>query len=373
MFKEIKKKYEKELLSKKNVTGVGIGLKNGKGELCILVGVKEKVDISKLNEDDVIPKELEKHFKTDVIATGDLTQLNEWKKEHRPVKLGASCCWEGLTACSSGLPIYLDGEQYVLMNNHCIWADGQAKVGDKVLQPSPSDGGGDKVGEVTEMNFPVSSKNEDNIDMSIFKATEEFIHEDVVGNTYIPEVNFLDETYLLKNIIGGGRTVGQIARCISIAVDFTAGVWGVEDGKKVVRHFKDCVLALNVDADDKERGAVYGGDSSSIRFIDNRPMVQTFAGSETVAVFNQVAKSLKYAEDAWGKKFTVKKETEVIGYVAMNEEFATDTITLVNLNLRSEPEIGDNVIKVLSRGTKIKVLEYSGFSNNYHWVKVKVY
>jgi hypothetical protein len=372
--KSIKEKYEKDLLAKKNVTGVGIGLKNGKGEPCILVAVTEKVDISKLNENDIIPKELEKHFKTDVIAVGELTQLNEWKKEHRPVRLGASCCWEGLTACSSGLPIYDEsGEQYVLMNQHCISADGKAKVGDKVLQPSPSDGGGNPVGEVTEMNFPVSSENEDNIDMSIFKATEEFIHEDVAGNAYIPETGFLDETYLLKNIIGGGRTVGQVSRCISIAVDFTAGVWGTENGKKVVRYFKDCVMALNVDADDTDRAVVYGGDSSSIRFIDNRPMVQTFAGSEMAAIFNQTAKSLDYAKKVWGKEFVLEKETvPVIGYIAMNEEFANDTETLVNLRFRSEPRLGNNIIKVLKKGTKIVILDYAGYSSGYFWLKVQV-
>jgi len=370
MIKETREKHEKDLQTKKNVTGVGTGLK--KGEPCILVGVKEKVDEKDLDEKDLIPKQLD-DIKTDVIATGDLTYMSDWKEECRPVKLGASCCWEGLTACSSGLPIYHKEEQYVLMNNHCISADGKAKVGDSVLQPSPSDGGGSEVGEVTEMNFPVSSENEDNIDMSIFKATTEFAHEDVAGNTYIPETRFLTEDDLLKDIIGGGRTVGQISRCIAISIDFTAGVWGEENGKEVVRYFKDCVLALNVDADDTERAVVYGGDSSSIRFIDNKPLVQTFAGSTTVAVFNQTAKSLVYAEENWGKEFTLEKERKpATGYVAMNETFANDEVTLVNLNFRSRPEIGANVMKILKKGTSINILEYAGYSSGYFWVKIEI-
>ena len=371
--KKIKEQYENDLLSKNNVVGVGIGKKNGIGDLCILVAVTEKIDISKLDKNDLIPKKIEKYFKTDVIAVGNLEQLNEWKDEHRPVKLGASCCWEGLTACSSGLPIYDEnGEQYVLMNNHCISANGKAKIGDSVLQPGPSDGGGDKVGEVTKMNFPVNSENEDNIDMSIFKATKEFIHEDVAGNKYIPETRFLDENDLLKDIIGGGRTVGQISKCISISIDFTARVGGTENGKRVIRYFKDCVLALNVDTYDTDRAVVYGGDSSSIRFMDNKPLVQTFAGSELVAIFNQTAKSLNYAEEIFEKKFTLKKEEEpIIGYIAMNESFATDHETLVNLNFRNEPKIENNIIKVLNKGTKIKVLEYAGYSSGYFWLKIE--
>jgi hypothetical protein len=132
-------------------------------------------------------------------------------------------------------------------------------------------------------------------------------------------------------------------------------------------------MALNVDADDTDRAVVYGGDSSSIRFIDNRPMVQTFAGSEMAAIFNQTAKSLDYAEKKWGKKFILTKKTitSTTGYIAMNEQFANDTETLVNLNFRSTPEIGANVIKVLKRGTRIKVLEYAGYSSGYFWLKIE--
>ena len=376
ILKKIKEKHEKALLAKKNVVGVGIGLKNGKGELCVLVAVKEKVSISDLNKNDVIPKELEKHFKTDVIAIGELKQLNEWKHEYRPVKLGVSCCWEGLTACSSGLPIYHKEEQYVLMNNHCISADGKAKVGDKVLQPSPSDGGGSEVGEVTEMNFPVSSENEDNIDMSIFKATEEFINEDVAGNKYIPETRFLDEDDLFKNIVGGGRTVGQVARGIAIAVDFTANVWGIENGKEVIRQFKDCVMALNIDADNTERAIVYGGDSSSIRFIDNKPLVQTFAGSEIVAIFNQTAKSLQYAEKVFGKKFTLEKkeEIEVMGYVAYEFLKAERGEWVVNtkygLRLRKKATTESPIVEVLPYKAKIKTNGNLSYSNGWNWLPV---
>jgi hypothetical protein len=102
-------------------------------------------------------------------------------------------------------------------------------------------------------------------------------------------------------------------------------------------------------------------------------MVQTFAGSEMAAIFNQTAKSLDYAKKVWGKEFVLEKETvPVIGYIAMNEEFANDTETLVNLRFRSEPRLGNNIIKVLKKGTKIVILDYAGYSSGYFWLKVQV-
>lgn len=63
---------------------------------------------------------------------------------------------------------------------------------------------------------------------------------------------------------------------------------------------------------------------------------------------------------------------EASGYVAMNSHWSTDNETLVGLNLRKEPKITDNIIRTLPAKTKIQILGWAGYANNYHWLRVKV-
>ena len=370
MIKLIKAIYKNRLLDKKFVNGVGIGYKIKDGEItdkkCIIVTVTEKIKKDFLKESDLVPKKLLGLFQTDVVEVGDLQAM--WRDKHRPVKMGSSCSWEGLTACSTGLPIWdRNGNPYLMMNGHCVWADGKAKVGDRVLQPAPADGGtkDDKIGEVTDMN--AKREGNDAIDLSVVKLTEEVLQEDVAGHTYTPKTRYLKQSDLLKKVKGGGRTIGERREGVITSIDFTAQVRN--NNGDVVR-YEDCVLSLNADPDGD--AIVKGGDSSSIRFVDNMPLVQTFAGSAVAAIFNQTQKSLDYAEAIWDKKFSLKKPEEPIeGYLVLHREYLTGDETLVNLNIRKKPEIGDNIIKTLPKGTKLNIISYEGYKDDYHWVKVK--
>lgn len=71
----IKKKYEQELMAKRNVVGVGIGFRWRGGqdtrEVCIVVSVRRKVPSSRLAPRDVIPSVLE-GVPVDVQETGAL-------------------------------------------------------------------------------------------------------------------------------------------------------------------------------------------------------------------------------------------------------------------------------------------------------------
>jgi len=60
------------------------------------------------------------------------------------------------------------------------------------------------------------------------------------------------------------------------------------------------------------------------------------------------------------------------GFVAMNGDWSTNEQTLVRLNLRREPKLGDNVIKTLPIGTRIEVEEWSGYADGYHWLRVVI-
>jgi hypothetical protein len=378
--------YKNYLLSKKNVNGFGVGMKIKDGKItdeeCILVGVKKK---GKVSPENMIPKTL-LGVKTDVIETGNLEYM--WRKKHRPLKMGASACWKGLTACSAGLPVYdKNGQPYLLMNRHCIVPDdnrGISQTGDAVLNPSPTDGGklADRIGEVTEIVFPVSSKRNDNIDVALVKLDEPMKHEDVVGTKYKPETRLLKEALMpngdvLKTIFGGGRTLGTVKTSAPIiSVAFTAGVWGVEDGKRVVRYFPNSVLVLN---ESKEGGAcVLGGDSSSIRFIDGMPLVQTFSGSDTVACFNQVQRSLDWIEATYGLELFLEAPTEKKYYVSAGKNWYIEPKpgtykTKVRLNLRTEPRVHPStLVKTLPIGTNIEIVRYIGRVGEWEWCEVLI-
>lgn len=365
--------YKNIILSKKNVNGVGTGyrIKDGKitKDKCIIVGVKHKQPLEELKLEDVVPKSI-MGVGVDVLDVGDIKLM--WKKKHRPMKLGASACWEGLTACSFGLPLYTETDKYVLMNQHCTNPHG-SKPGDALVNPSPVDQANDqinlKIGEINEIYFPVSHKRTDNIDLALPVLSTECEHRDVEGVSYIPETRKLTNRDLLKNIWGGGRTLGERRKGIIISIDFEATVRGIYNGNTVYIKFPDCVLSLNSDG---ENPIVRAGDSSSVRFVDDRPLLQTFAGSEVAAIFNQTARSIEWIEKEFGMKLYLEPQEKLEGYVALDRQFLDGEKTLVNLNLREKTGTRAKVIRVLSKGTKVEIIEYAVFKDGYHWVKVRI-
>jgi hypothetical protein len=75
---EVKRRHERELLRKANVVAVGVGLCRRGGvqteEVCIVVSVKNKVPLSKLKPQDVIPAQIE-NVPVDVVETGEIRAL----------------------------------------------------------------------------------------------------------------------------------------------------------------------------------------------------------------------------------------------------------------------------------------------------------
>jgi hypothetical protein len=74
----VKVKYEKELMRKRNVVGVGVGFQEHAGQttdnVCVVVSVREKVPLDQLAPQDVIPTELDGVL-VDVKATGTFRAL----------------------------------------------------------------------------------------------------------------------------------------------------------------------------------------------------------------------------------------------------------------------------------------------------------
>ena len=70
----VKAKYEQALMRKRNVVGVGVGLRERGGPVCIVVSVREKLPLDRLAPQDVIPSELD-GVPVDVKATGAFRAL----------------------------------------------------------------------------------------------------------------------------------------------------------------------------------------------------------------------------------------------------------------------------------------------------------
>ena len=75
---EVKRRHEKELLSKANVVAVGVGSRRRggfpTGEASIVVSVRNKVPLSELKARDVIPAQIE-DVPVDVIESGEIRAL----------------------------------------------------------------------------------------------------------------------------------------------------------------------------------------------------------------------------------------------------------------------------------------------------------
>ena len=75
---EVKRRHQQELLRKANVVAVGVGYCTRGGvltkEVCIVVSVKNKVPVSELKPQDVIPAEIE-NVPVDVVETGVIRAL----------------------------------------------------------------------------------------------------------------------------------------------------------------------------------------------------------------------------------------------------------------------------------------------------------
>lgn len=139
--------FESQLLSKPNVVGVAVGLKESEGivtdELAVVVLVQEKKPYSALSAAEIIPREVG-GVRTDVLEVGYLRAQQTAKSEFRPViPSGVSIGHYKITAGTLGTMVTdkVTGERYILSNNHVLANSNDAIVNDAVLQPGPLDGG----------------------------------------------------------------------------------------------------------------------------------------------------------------------------------------------------------------------------------------
>lgn len=144
--RQAKKLHQSVLLTKSNVVGVGVGLKETGSDksdvICVKVLVTRKLSPEALLSAELVPKELD-GIRTDVIEVGNLRALQTPKNRWRPAPGGVSIGHYRITAGTLGC-IVRDrdtGERLILSNNHVLANSNDANIGDAILQPGPADGG----------------------------------------------------------------------------------------------------------------------------------------------------------------------------------------------------------------------------------------
>jgi N-acetylmuramoyl-L-alanine amidase len=374
--------YEDEILSKKNVIGIGVGKKDQVGDDAVVVLVEKKVPLDKLKEEDVVPSELD-GIPTDVVEIGEQEPMaGVHSDRERPVHGGISAIWQKGTACTLGAIVYKDGEPYALMNTHCAnphWKG--AKLGDRIIQPSGNDGGRktgtkDVIGHSTDYEELILDGQTINyFDSAIVKldidATPLFLEG--IGDIE-PEIATVKPG---DQVWKSGRTTGvQTSNVIATNVTMYCN-YGDEYGKG---KFVNQIVVENSD-----KYFTAGGDSSSL-VIDSerRPVGQIFAGSSRTATLSPI----KPIMERFQVTFDPNEEPiqENVGYMALalqGEELymmpIPETIqpgmvveTQYAMNFRDSAEVSNNKKRVLPRGTQVEVLESITTNQGYVWAKVRV-
>lgn len=354
----IKEENRELLLSKAGVVGCGIGHKwtGGKdtGRDAIVIFVKEKLPAAALSDQDLIPPKID-GIKTDVIEVGELKPLNT-RARHRPLKSGISAMWRNGTACTMNI-VFRGNKPYALSNTHCFYPHWRgAKIGDEIWQPSPADGGTpqDKIGNTSDgymLNFEGLPNK---MDAAIAKIDEGIPYQAQVNGLGQPSADFAEPKYGMT-LWKSSRTTGIRKDGRILAVNVTARV----------NYGAGIALFENQIFTDNQNGFVMGGDSGSVAYEAEtlKPVAIVFAGSDRVGVLTPI----RTVAEHFGISFRAKQE----GYIAINKGWFSDREILVDgLRFRSSPLIGENIIRRLSRGEAIQIIEYAGYHSGWHWLKV---
>lgn len=350
-----------EICQKYNCLGIAEGTKITNGvdtkEKCLTFIVKKKILKTSLLKEEKVPKKIG-GWKSDILEVGEIVPMSGHRSRHRPVIGGISGKVVGGSACSIALICYKDNQSGILTNEHCFHIRGQNKAGSSFLQPSPIDGGREPLDNIGVSNDPPRITN---------------TKQNKIDSIFIPLlVSCENEVRRIPNYTKKHRdpVVGDRFQKPSRTTDFTEGVithinalsrvnFG---GSLGVCEFFPTVWALQTNFN-----LVAGGDSGSGIFSEQGDFIgQTFAAGPNLAIFlpassiiQELGINLDLPENAW---------------IALGQHTKINKLEITltaRTNLRKSPEIADNIIRVLPRGTKLRVLGETAVANNFLWVKVR--
>jgi len=328
--RRIKELYKKEILSKPNVVGVGVGYKIRSGKItdepAVMVYVTRKIPKQALRKEELVPEELD-GVKTDVVEVGKLVALGYSEPEAtppfqrtrrwRPAPPGVSIGHYAITAGTFGAVVYDNktGEPLILSNNHVLANENRGHPGDPILQPGPIDGGKlptDKIGELkafVKIKFPWEGKGCEwlaNVANKIAKILglncrlEPVYDIDNVVDAAVAKPDSADD--ITPEILDIGKVEGvgrarikmivqksgrttALTRGTVIDTDAEVQVWYDQGIAKFVHQ----IIVLHTHGKFSA-----GGDSGSLVLdLDNYAIGLLFAGSDKVTVVNPIQEVLK--------------------------------------------------------------------------------
>ncbi len=153
---QAKNTYQEMILRKRNVVGVGVGLKESGGkytdEVAVVALVRRKVPLAGLPADALVPRQVG-GVDTDVIEVGHLRALQQPTDRWRPAPGGVSLGHYKITAGTFGTVVRdrTSGDRLILSNNHVMANSNDAAAGDAILQPGPADGGREETDTIARL------------------------------------------------------------------------------------------------------------------------------------------------------------------------------------------------------------------------------
>jgi len=312
--RKILNEYRFELLSKKNVHGVGLGFNLEEdintSDPRIQVYVKPKLSIQELYKNDIVPADL-RGVKTSVKEYEE-AQCEVNKTKYRPLKGGISCGHSTRTTGTLGMTFKYNGEKFILSNNHVLANVNDYNLEDSIIQPASGDGGdmsdtvanlfrvvnlnkGDSLkdaqkrvssrilrfsrcvfglGKKTEARSLDKKVQKNKVDTAVAKVKEDVSFSEEILE--IGEINGIKEPEIGMNVKKVGRTTGFTDSKIvqmdaSVDVNYTS--------EKL--HFTDQVLTKDMSDP---------GDSGSVILSEDNFLVGLlFAGGSNYTIMNKIS------------------------------------------------------------------------------------
>jgi len=298
----VQEEHTTQLLKKQGVQGTAIGKKwvDGKPteEDAVLIFVQKKHSaksisdpnvLTKFSADDLIPKHLN-GIPTDIIEVGDVVKQAGFKRRVRPIKPGYSIGHGKITAGTIG-GIFIDrnGDPVILSNNHVLANENNAKAGDLIYQPGPTDSRGLRGQDIATLKRFLKLKRKGNLhDSATAKIHSKLIRDGLLDDTY-PQIN--------SRLTGfGNPSVGmQVQKCGRTTGYTTGRILGINASFTIQydfgnAQFDKCVVLTAMSK---------GGDSGSIiQDMNERAVALLFAGSPKVTI----ASPMSIVRDHYGLK-----------------------------------------------------------------------
>jgi hypothetical protein len=272
-----------KLISRPNVVGVGVGLRQRNGrvqdEVCVVALVRRKRPRTALAPEAVVPAELD-GVPVDVLEVGELRAQAVRTARLRPAPGGCSIGHFQITAGTLGCIVRdrSSGARLILSNNHVLANGNEAQPEDPILQPGAADGG-----------------REENDTLALLERFVPIAYSRVDAAVARP----LIDADVSDDVLEIGRVSGTVAASLGLAIRKSGRTTGLTTGQITI-------IETTVDIDYGGKTARFDGqltsgpmsqpgDSGSLLVAgaSQQAVGLLFAGSTQATIYNPIADVLQ--------------------------------------------------------------------------------